>query len=454
MSYKTLIASVFAGLVLAGCSSTRQGEPPEVPVAENWSHPVQPGVTNAASWWEQFQIPELNRIVQTALTSNANLAILAQRVELARADSQVATAGSRPSVNADTSIRAGKQRNQVTHFATESLLPWTAGAVASWELDWLGKWRHRRSAARESIQASEADLASGRLLLSAEVVTAWLQIQQRHRETELLNQSLDRQNDILEVYRDRQRAGLVDAATLESQEAETTELKRQLARIRMHREVGSRALDRLLGRTASPGNYPQHARPKETATLAIPGILPIEALRRRPDLLAAEARLRAAWSVARAAKLDLYPSLDLRLGGVTMTGSLTDPFRSWMTQVGPRLQIPLWDPNRRATAQSSSARAQLAATEYRAAAIRAIEDIETALVTHHRIGEQLRLAREAMRRSENILARTNDQLQAGLISQLEQLQDQRRVLTAALTVTRLQTQHLITATAIHRALGG
>jgi len=451
VSLKVFIISGFVGLVLAGCSTTRPGEPPDVPVADNWSHPVKPGGTNTTDWWEQFEIPELKRIVQTALVSNANLAILVQRVELARAEGRSLTAGSLPAANADTSLRAGKQRRRFTDFETESILPWTAGAVAAWELDWLGKWRHRSAAARESIKAGQADLDAGELLLTAEVVTTWFQLQRHHHEAATLRRTLDYQTQILAILRDRHRAGIVETAVLDRQQAEINELQRQIAEAKMRRQITARKLDRLQGRSANPGAYPM--QPFNTPTPTIPGVLPAETLRRRPDLLAAEARLRSAWSVERAAQLDLYPSLDLRLGGLTMTGSLTDPFRAWMTQIGPRVQIPLWDPNRRATAKTTSARARLTATEYRAAAIRAIEEIEAALITHHRTREQLDHAMKASQHADNVVARTTDRFRAGLVSQLELLADQSRALNTRLTVIRLQSLHLATLATLHRALG-
>lgn len=454
MSSKPFIVSIFAGLVLAGCSTTRQGDPPEVPVADNWSHSVKPGVTNSATWWEQFEIPELTQTVQTALASNANLAILVQRVELARAEVRVATAGSMPTASANTTLRVGNERTRETQFQTTSLMPWSAGGIASWELDWLGKWRNRRAAAEDTVKASQADLTAGQLLLTAEVVTTWFQLQQHHHEVATIRQSLDYQNQILAIYRDRHQAGLVETAVLDRQEAEINNLQRQIAQSQMRQQIAARKLDRLQGRSSQPGTYPIQSWVKERPTPDLPGILPAEALRRRPDLLAAEARLRAAWSIAHAAKLDLYPSLDLRLGGVTMTGSLTDPFRSWMTQIGPRLQIPLWDPNRRAAAKATSARAQLVSAEYRSTAIRAIEEIESALITQHRTREQLGHAIKTAENAENIVARTADRLRAGLVSQLELLTDQRQVLAARLTVTRLQTQHHATIVALYSSLGG
>ena len=451
---KLAIAGAVVAFVLIGCSIPRQGELPEIAAAGNWSHPVAADVgVIANSWWEEYQIPQLTRIVRTVLETNSHLGVFAERVELARAEAGMDVAGSRPAVNVDTGLRAGQRRDLVSGFQTFTLLPWSGSGTASWELDWLGKWRERKSAARETVKASRSDLDAARLLFAAEVVTSWFQLQEFQHEAEITRRSRDRQAEILAVHRDRERVGLVEAAVIERQQAEINDLQRRIAAAEMRRQIAARKLDRLQGRSAEPGEYPLSPLTPDQPAPDIPAVLPAAALRRRPDLLAAEGRLRSAWSVARVARLDLYPSLNLRLGGVTMTGSLSDPFRAWMTEIGPSLQIPLWDAERRAASRVTSARAKLVAAEYRDAALHAVEEIEAALITHHRTREQRDHARAAARRAEAVVARTRDRRQAGLVSDIELLEDQRRALDARLTAIRLQARYQATFATIHRVLG-
>jgi outer membrane protein TolC len=107
----------------------------------------------------------------------------------------------------------------------------------------------------------------------------------------------------------------------------------------------------------------------------------------RPDLIEAEAEVRAAFALEDSARLDLLPSLSLGAGGSAGKSSLTGQLKTWELSAGPRLEIPIWDPSRMAELRRSKARAALAASSYRAVALNAVEEIEGAYLdfTRHRM---------------------------------------------------------------------
>ena len=428
---------------------------PEVNPPQAWSV-SWPGMTNAfeGPWWERFKDPELNHLITGALASNANLAVLAERVALARAEGRLDTAGSRPRVSAGTGLRAGRRRMRETDSKTESLKPVTLSGAMAWEMDWLGKWRTQRTAAQERVRATEADLNAGRLLLAAETANAWFAIRRHHEDQVIIEDSIKHQDAILAIYRDRLQAGLIDAAVIERQEVEIVNLHRERVRVRMLGATAARRLDRLRGLSAGSSRYSVVPLRPGTVAPMLPARLPADILRQRPDLAAAEARLRSVFALERAAYLNLYPSLNLRLSGLTMIGSVTDPFRSWMTEIGPRLEIPIWDPERIERLGSEHAHARVVAAEYRALALRAFEEVETAAVQFNRRREQLKLADEIVGKAGRVREFTVDKLRAGLVSQLEVLEDERRILTARRQSLALHTELLTDTVAIFRALGG
>ena len=428
---------------------------PEVKTPEAWSVNWA-SVTNTfeGPWWARFKNNELNLLINEALAANANLAVLAQRVELAQAEGRLGTAGARPQVNASTGLRAGRQRTRVTDFQTKNLKPMTASSSMDWEMDWLGKWRARHSAAQEKMWATEADLNAGRLLLAAEIANAWFSMRRYNEDQAIIEDSIKHQNAILTIYRDRLQAGLIDAAVIERQETEIANLQRELIQVRMLGEIDARRLDRLRGSTTGGSRYSTAQLRSDTIIPSLPDRLPTDILRQRPDLAAAEARLRAAFALERAAYLNLYPSLNLHLSGLTMTGSITDPFQSWMAEIGPQVEIPIWDPKRIAQLESEHARARVVAAEYRALALRAFEEVETAAIQFNRRREQLQLAEEIVRKAGKVRTFTTDKLNAGLVSQLEVLEDERRILTARRQALTLHTELLADVVDIFRALGG
>ena len=116
--------------------------------------------------------------------------------------------------------------------------------------------------------------------------------------------------------------------------------------------------------------------------------------------------------------------------------------------------IPIWDPKRIEQLGSEHARARVVAAEYRALALRAFEEVETAAVQFNRRREQLKLADEIVRKAGKVREFTADKLRAGLVSQLEVLEDERRILTARRQSLTLHTELLTDTVAIFRALGG
>lgn len=451
---KPAVCFIALSLFLGGCAIPARDRPmPVVPVAAAWASPSTGRASFVGqSWWEGFGDAGLTRLIEEALGANADLAILAERVELARAEGGFNTANARPSAAASTGLRAGTENSRDTGFRTEGVMPWTGGGAFAWEVDWLGKWRDRSSAAKETVQAAESDLNAGRLLLAAEAATAWFQLSRRREEAAILERSLERQREILAIYRDRFQAGIAESSVIERQEAEADELKRRQVRAQMLAEIQARRLNRLRG-VAQDGR--EYLTSKPIARVEIPGLpdsLPVDVLRQRPDLAASEARLRAAFSLERAARLDLFPSLSLRLGGATATGSLTNPFQSWITEAGPRLELPIWDPERLARSRAHGASARVAAAEYRAVALRAVEDVEVALVRVHHRRSELKLAGEIARKARNVREFTDDKRRAGIVSQLEVLEDERRALTAELSELAIRSDLLTDMVAVYRAM--
>ncbi len=452
---KRVIVPIAISLLLGGCAAIppRDRQTPAFATPATWSaQPTDAAGVVGETWWEQFNDPELTRLIQEALQSNADLATLAERVNLARAEGRFAIANAGPSVSGTTGIRAGKEHTRESGFQTVSVQPWTAGGSFGWELDWLGKWRERETAADQRVIASEADLNVGRLLLTAETASAWFRLKRYRAEVEILEASLRRQREILAIYRDRFQAGILEASVVERQEAEAADLMRQQVRSTRLAETQDRLLDRLRGGVAGEREYRLKESKPRAAVPTLPASLTGDTLRRRPDLVAAEARLQEAFSLERAARLDLFPSLSLRLTGTTASGSLTDPFQNWISNVGPRLDLPIWDPERLAQSKIHTARAKVAAADYRAVALRAVEEVEAALVRFHHRQTESELAGEIVSKARNVRDQTDDKRRAGIVSQLEVLEDERRALAAELSELLIHTQLLTDAVAVFRAM--
>lgn len=449
-----------AVLLLSGCATHRDRESdPEaltqIAARPGWVHALPASVQSRSNrWWTLYGDTDLNAHVERARRTSPDLAVLVRRVELARAEAGLLAAGANPAADASVGIRAGEERNRETDFRTESLMPVTGAAALSWELDLLGKWRQRRRAGTSRVDATRSEWLGGQLLLTAEVVAAWIGLIEGKEATEILARSLANRERVLEIQRGLAKAGLADTATIDRQLAAALEVEQELSDARIRAEKAAVRLDRLVGGAEGFPVAPAGSLRERISLPPPPDFLPMDVLRVRPDLLAAEQRVREAFHLSRAARLDLFPTLELRLGGSTMTGSLTDPLRSWAAEIGPRLEIPIWDPDRIAARRVAGARLQVTAAEYRAAVFRAFEEVERALIDHRRLDERYRQAESISARVESTRRITEEKLAAGLVSEIDALEDEFRALEARRRSIDAYARLLSASVQLIRAQGG
>jgi outer membrane protein TolC len=182
--------------------------------------------------------------------------------------------------------------------------------------------------------------------------------------------------------------------------------------------------------------------------------VPAEVFARRPDLIAAEADVRAAFSIEHAARLDLLPSLSLAAGAEGGADSPSRGFRTWMVTAGPRLDIPVWDPARIAAVPRGRAEAAAAAAAYRAAALDAVEEIEGGHVNLRSHLTQWRSAEDEVAMRRRAWSDAQSMFGSGLISSIEATEFRHSYYEARRVALRLKLRALNDHLLLVRALGG
>ena len=174
----------------------------------------------------------------------------------------------------------------------------------------------------------------------------------------------------------------------------------------------------------------------------------------RPDLVAAEAELRAAFATQDATRLDLLPALSLGAGGNLGTNSLSGHLRTWELSAGPRLEIPVWNPARIATLKRSRAAAAGAAADYRTMALKTIEEIEGAYLNFSRRRSQLQSIEREQAIARTVRIDTQEKRRSGAGTFADENLAGRRYRDAKRMTSRLRLQLLDDYLALVRALGG
>ncbi len=433
-------------LLLGSCA----GPSPDLPTAPpKWLHAPAGGRPLAGAWWKSFGDPALDGLIRQGWDANPDMEIALQRIEIARADRFEAMASFFPKAGISVGYQPGREQNRMTGFRPDDMEPWRGEAEVSWEIDVTGKLRARAAAAKAGEVAAYAKWQGIRLLIATEIAAARFEDTINSVEIERQTSLLKDQEKSLGMTRQLLEKGLASSGDQASQLAEVERLKREVSELTRIRDKARLRLTRLCGGTSATGL--SHSTPQIPP---VPTRLPAAAWSARPDLIEAEAEVRAAFALQDSARLDLLPSLSLGAGGSAGKNSLSGQFKTWELSAGPRLEIPIWDPSRVAELRRSNARAALSASSYRAVTLNAVEEIEGAYLDFTRHRMQLE---SLEKETSSLLIAWNDaksKSSAGTISFLEETLSAKRHQEASTLRSLMRLKVLNDYLLLVRSLGG
>jgi NodT family efflux transporter outer membrane factor (OMF) lipoprotein len=457
---------VLLGVLLSGCSAARRPYvQPVLPAPPAWSRDVGRTASvdpdGLARWWDVFGDPVLSRVLQQIAAGSLDVDTARSRVREARARVVVARSSRMPAVSAGVSGTASHASTEARGgIDTDDDLQqsFSLGLDATWEADVFGARRADIAAAAATADAGSLDLSDVLTSAMADGAAQYIAVRALQERVRLAEHNARLQGDTLEIAQFRVQAGLTTEldvyqarTTFESTRAQVANLQLELAR-RLH------ALSVLQGETPTalvsvlsvPGDVPS---PPMDVAIGVPA----EALRRRPDVRAAERRIAALALQADAARAQLYPHFSLA-GSIGLEAlSLARLFvpGAGAFRVSPSVDWSLFD--RRQLKQNvviADERTTQASIQYEAVVLRALQEVEDALAAY---------AQEQIRRDRLSDAVTAAQQTADLAIQRYNsgLRDFRDVLDAQRSLVSLQDQlvssrsNVSTAVvALYRALGG
>ncbi|RFU49160.1 efflux transporter outer membrane subunit [Paraburkholderia sp. DHOC27] len=396
---KAIIGSLIIGAALAGCAVGPDYVAPKTDLApfHNKDAVANRQTTLAApkldSWWTGFNDPMLAKVVQRALDQNLDLQASIARVTQARAAAQAAGAALLPTVDANASYTAEHQSTQSPLGALASAFPnysrdqkdYVVGATASWEIDLAGGLRRAHSAASDEEQAAEATQLGTRVTVAADAADAYLQIRGLQARVAVTQDQIDTDTHLLELVKARKQAGAADEREVAQAEALLRQARATMPALRVDLEAQLNRLDVLMG--AQPGTYAAELNTNAAVIPDIPAIgtgdQPVDVLRRRPDIIAAERHLAASNEEIGVAISDYYPKISLSgaLGFDSLTTNHLFSAKSFEPIGTGALQWRLFDFGK-VDAEVRNARGAHAEAlaQYKEAALKATEDVEDAFM--------------------------------------------------------------------------
>lgn len=331
-------------------------------------------------WWERFDDPLLDSLIAMANDANYDVASAVARMQAARAQLDASSGAYYPTIGVQTAYTHARTQGAAT------VNSWSTGANASWEIDLFGRVAAQTRSARAAWRASAADVYAARLSMAAQIASSYIDLRMAQAQLEVANEHILRQDTIAGIARTRFECGLaakidVDQAliTLYSTRAAVPGLKTQIRRdINALALLTARAPQELEGLLAQPRPMPDYR------TVVATGV-PSDLLRRRPDILSAEAAVNQAAAQLGIARKDYLPSLSLQ-GSIGWANTGRKPefgSNSFVYSIAPTLSWTVFDGFARKSATSAAkAQLQAAVAQYNLAVGSAYSDADNALAAY------------------------------------------------------------------------
>ncbi|MBN3762081.1 efflux transporter outer membrane subunit [Burkholderia sp. Ac-20365] len=462
---KSLVVAI-AG-ALTACSTLPHYSQPQTAVPDHFASAPQAsaGWTIAAPadaqprgpWWTLYGDEELNRLEAQVDVSNQTVQMAVAQLQAARAMVDYQRAGYAPTVTAGTAAQRFRTSQNVVHkgLAGHTVPDFSAGVAASWEPDLFGRVKDATVNARDNAQASEADLQSVRLAVSADLATDYFDLRSLDRQKKLLDDSVKAYTAALGIVQQQLKDGAIDASAVAQAQTQLESTRTQDSDIDVQRAQLQHAIATLIGQPAS-----SFSLPSKVETIALPQIptgVPSQLLERRPDIAAAERRVAAANAQIGQARAAFYPDLTLSASA----GLESSFFAPWLTasslfwSLGSQLAGTLFDGGRR-TAALKGATAQYDGTvaDYRQTVLVAFQQVEDQLSSLDTLASEADSQQRAVSAADLSLKLTTNRYQAGAVNYLDVVTAQTIALSNERTAEQIDARRVDASVQLLKALGG
>jgi NodT family efflux transporter outer membrane factor (OMF) lipoprotein len=401
----------------------------------------------ATDWVRTFGDPQLEALVEEALRNNLDLQAAAARVEIAIA--LVAQARSLLFPHLVVLGSLGVVGRDTTRDRTG-----LAGEL-SWEVDLWGRVRAQSAAAAAEKAATDADLLYARQSLAAMVATLWYETIATERLRQTAQESTVVYDDLLRLVRTRNQVGQVAQQDVVLAGADLDRARQRERAFATSEQQIVRSIEAVLGRypraelTLAPDLPPLPA--------PVPAGLPSELLERRPDLVAAERRVAAAFHSIQAAEAARLPRFALTAGGGRSTSDLLRLANVGVGfwRLGLDMLAPLFTGGAlQAEVRVATAEQEAALAVYGQAALHAFREVEGALASEELLADQQTYLESVLAQDTEALRLGRLRYDVGATDLLDVLQLQARQLNTRFELIDIRNDRLANRVALHLALGG
>ncbi len=457
-----LVSAAVALAILSACSVPPVKPPAaSVPLTAAFAQ-VGTAATAArrfeGAWWAGYGDPTLTALVEESLISNQDVTIALQRVAQARAGRDAQSSRLWPTVG----VQASASRSESGLPApVKQGMPDTralrAGVDVAWEIDLAGGVRAARDAAQADAAAAAAGVDGARLLVASEVASQYFVLRGAQQRLRIAQALAVAQRETADRVGSRLREGEASAFDLDRARAEADTFDAQVPTLRLLVGISQTRLAVLLGRNPSARVVEENAGFVWPAAREIGTGQASELLRRRPDLIAAEARVAAETLRGAEARTQWWPKLFLNalLGREDLRLNALDLAPVHFSNVALAFATPIFNADRiDAGIRVQSARADEALLVWQKAVLVAVQEVEDSLLVRTEEAERATALASTVDHRRRSLQRAQSLQREGQIDLLVLLDVQRSVLSSELALSDSCLQKVLADVQLYKALGG
>jgi NodT family efflux transporter outer membrane factor (OMF) lipoprotein len=401
-------------------------------------------------WLTSFHDPQLDAVVAEAIAHNLDLVQAAAEVEVARQNVAVVASQMKPQIGAGVGIATTRDKAQDQNYNSNS-----NNLGIAWQFDIWGRLRAQRAAAKAGFEATALDYSWARQSLAATTSQAWYQAVELRRLVMVAEEAAKDYGELLRLSNVKEAAGQVSGLDVAEAAGALDLAQSELSSSQSLFIAAQRNLEVLLGR------YPAAAidisRDFSPLPPPLQAGLPSSLLERRPDVVAAERMVLAAFRSLEAAKLARLPTFALNFEG----GRVNDPLLSllrlnpWFYHASLGMAVPVYTGGRlSAQVKIGTAQQQQAVAHYGGVVLNAFDEAETALTNENLYAQQFEHLESSFQEYTESVRIATIKYKAGAYDMQQVLQLQTAQLSVEADVIKLRNARLANRINLHLALGG
>ena len=451
--FTSLLASLVAAALLSGCGTLMHTPyvTPATTVPAQWQQDTPAtSALLADPWWQQFGDSQLDQLIDEALRRNNDLAAASIKVRRAQLNAGLAADQQLPVLSANINSNNNRNlRGSPNAYNTSS-----ANVTLSYEVDLWGRLGSQYDAKKWEAQATLEDRESTALSLIGTTANLYWQSAYLNQRIALSAQSIAYAEKTQALVGVQYQAGAV--SSLEVLEAEQNLAAQQASHTDLLRQQVETANALALLFDNPPGQ--RYAVLSALPVRPLPPLaagMPAQLLSRRPDLRAAELRLRATLATADATRASYYPTLTLTAAAGGSSSALRDVLQNPIGTLGAGLMLPFLQWNQmQLSIKVSQADYELAVVTFRSTLYTALSEVENALSARRQYAAQTLLLERNLQAAQAAERLYELRYRSGYVALKSWLDAQEKRRTAEITLAQNRLDALKNQITVYQALGG